>query len=245
MLLGPTFARWAQNHSGTDVSSTKMRRAFTLIELLVVIAIIAILAALLFPVFARAKAAAKKTACISNLRQIGQSFALYMGDYDDYFPRGIDPVDKYRPEIWDSHSEWADQLPFMPLLSDVLQPYIKNHEIFHCPADSGTMCVDNNWPLQLPASPSLFQVYGSSYFYRTEIAFRQASQTSLQELARTNVLFDAAGNWHPNASRLEPTDDWNTVWNKLRDYRYNVMYGDFHVKHVTYDQLQGNWFQDL
>ncbi|RYG24037.1 prepilin-type N-terminal cleavage/methylation domain-containing protein [bacterium] len=62
---------------------TTQRRAFTLIELLVVIAIIAILAAILFPVFAQAKLAAKKTQAISNLKNIGTAAQLYMGDYDD------------------------------------------------------------------------------------------------------------------------------------------------------------------
>lgn len=60
-----------------------MRRAFTLIELLVVIAIIAILAAILFPVFAQAKLAAKQTASLSSIKQIGTSAQIYMGDYDD------------------------------------------------------------------------------------------------------------------------------------------------------------------
>jgi len=60
-----------------------MRRAFTLIELLVVIAIIAILAAILFPVFIQAKASAKQTVCLSNTKQIGAAEFLYMGDYDD------------------------------------------------------------------------------------------------------------------------------------------------------------------
>lgn len=71
-----------------------MKRAFTLIELLVVIAIIAILAAILFPVFAQAKAAAKKAAAISNQKQIGTSILLYMGDSDDVYPRNDDCVDK-------------------------------------------------------------------------------------------------------------------------------------------------------
>jgi len=90
------------------------RRAFTLIELLVVIAIIAILAAILFPVFAQAKAAAKTTATLSNQKQIGLGFQLYSGDYDDQTvlhetPAGGPPM----------------------FLLQRLYPYIKNKDIFH------------------------------------------------------------------------------------------------------------------
>src|SRR5687767_1320699 len=62
------------------------RRAFTLIELLVVIAVIAVLAAILFPVFAQAREVARKTACASNVRQLGTAFAMYAQDYDDTLP---------------------------------------------------------------------------------------------------------------------------------------------------------------
>ena len=65
----------------------RTRFGFTLIELLVVIAIIAILAAILFPVFSRARDKAQQAACISNLKQVGQSMGLYIDDYDEQFPK--------------------------------------------------------------------------------------------------------------------------------------------------------------
>ena len=69
----------------------KNRRGFTLIELLVVIAIIAILAAILFPVFAQAREKARQTSCLSNLKQIGLAFKMYVQDYDERWPQ-CDPI---------------------------------------------------------------------------------------------------------------------------------------------------------
>ena len=80
------------------------RRAFTLIELLVVIAIIAILAAILFPVFAQAKNAAKKTADLSNIKQIGLGTVMYAGDADDVMPLGAYWTTEFSPGVSSSEA---------------------------------------------------------------------------------------------------------------------------------------------
>jgi len=218
-----------------------MRRAFTLIELLVVIAIIAILAAILFPVFARAKAAAKKTACLSNLNQIGKSIVIYMGDYDDVFPNALDASDRYAPDIWDFNPDFRNRIPYMPLMSEVLQPYLKNHDVFHCPSDDGSFVLDNHFPEPFLTAPSMFHAYQSSYFFRTEIAFRYFTQTSFQLPANINVLFDGAGHWHVPERALHPDDDFGAYASLIGKYRYNTLFGDFHAKSLSFDQLQNAW----
>ncbi len=106
------------------------KKAFTLIELLVVIAIIAILAAILFPVFAQAKAAAKKTACLSNERQVGTSLMLYTGDADDTLPAVYDPQGGYGLALGfmdpAAGNNWAS----------AIYPYVKNLPVFTCPAST-------------------------------------------------------------------------------------------------------------
>jgi len=109
-----------------------MRRGFTLIELLVVIAIIAILAAILFPVFAQAKSAAKKSACLSNQRQLGIALTQYISDHDDqlfFFGHDLDPsrVQPTVPFGATRENRWWNQI----------QPYVKNLDILKCPSDSG------------------------------------------------------------------------------------------------------------
>src|SRR5438132_1016619 len=89
------------------------RRGFTLIELLVVEAIIAILAAILFPVFAAAREMARKSACISNLKQIGHAYSLYLQDHDEQFPLAIQAPDRRLAVYWSPPNlvPWALQDP--------------------------------------------------------------------------------------------------------------------------------------
>lgn len=216
-------------------------RAFTMIELLSVIGIIAVLAAILFPVFARAKAQAKQTVCISNLGQIGDAISLYMNDYDGLFPSAIDPSDKYDPQIWASQPAFEARIPYMPLISQALQPYAKSKEIFHCPADTGMQVLDNNFPMTFYAAPSMYAMYGTSYFFRTEIAFKFFSEEQFKLPANVNVMFDGAGNWHGSGRALQPSDTFETVGNLLQGYRYNCLFGDMHAKSLTYGGMQAAW----
>jgi len=118
------------------------KAAFTLIELLVVIAIIAILAAILFPVFAQAKEAAKKTACLSNMKQIGLATQIYNQDYDFQFPQSkqtdaqpdIDDADG-SIENPDNGSVFAKILPYTGHGSSSSEDTLFQQKLFMCPDD--------------------------------------------------------------------------------------------------------------
>ena len=96
-----------------------MRKGFTLIELLVVIAIIAILAAILFPVFARAREKARQTSCLSNLKQLSLGAQMYSQDYDE--------------EVMPCHTDAT----YWNLL---IEPYVKNTQLFQCPSKKSAYC---------------------------------------------------------------------------------------------------------
>jgi prepilin-type N-terminal cleavage/methylation domain-containing protein len=102
------------------------QRGFTLIELLVVIAIIAILAAILFPVFAQARENARKTACLSNLKQLGTGIMMYTQDYDDYLPNNLDGTIAGKKDT----NLWYDLSG-----SGMVDPYLKNKQVWFCPSD--------------------------------------------------------------------------------------------------------------
>jgi prepilin-type N-terminal cleavage/methylation domain-containing protein/prepilin-type processing-associated H-X9-DG protein len=121
-----------------------MKKGFTLIELLVVIAIIAILSAILFPVFAQAREKARQTQCSSNLKQLGLAFMQYAQDYDEAMPGS---------DFWGL--KWAGHV----------YPYVKSADVFHCPDDSNGATTSNGvslYPLSYVENCAIGQFSGSN-----------------------------------------------------------------------------------
>jgi prepilin-type N-terminal cleavage/methylation domain-containing protein len=131
---------------------TRRKGAFTLIELLVVIAIIAILAAILFPVFARARERAKQSACISNMKQIGIAMVAYLSDWDDKYPawsapgsRALTSYEDYNATVFYPAVNINKPEGERAVISRQLEPYIKSLEVWSCPADFGMYSSNDGW----------------------------------------------------------------------------------------------------
>jgi len=150
------------------------RIGFTLIELLVVIAIIAILAAILFPVFARVREKARETVCKSNLKQIGLAIIMYAEDYDGMLPLAAEfPFPGVVPTTTVSS-------PGGTSLRDVLGPYTKNNQIFRCPSDH-----------------EFYEVEGLSYDYGSGIfEFTPSPLDGAIEASKFMLAYDYQPTWH-------------------------------------------------
>ncbi|NUP99544.1 MAG: DUF1559 domain-containing protein [Armatimonadetes bacterium] len=149
------------------------RRAFTLIELLVVIAIIAILAAILFPVFAKAREKARQTSCLSQTKQMGSALTMYVSDYEAY-PMMSSPSSMTPRRRW----------------PDYLYPYVKNTQIFLCPSGDATV-VKNRFA---DNSSAMYGGYGLNYQYLGNSRFPwTASDAEITAPAETIALADTAG----------------------------------------------------
>ena len=144
------------------------RKGFTLIELLVVIAIIAILAAIMFPVFAQAREQARKTSCMSNCKQIGLGMQMYAQDYDENLPGWPDPQKHPLFNTW----HWAIAVP-------LISSYIKSDAIWTCPsAPKGTAFQEG------PTGAKVNVSYGyNEYIYNTAHRLLPAYQQKWNSLA--------------------------------------------------------------
>jgi general secretion pathway protein G len=183
-----------------------MRRAFTLIEMLVVIAIIAVLAALLLPVLARARRQACRTQCISQMKQIAMAIQEYVGDWDSTYPYGRTAESAYLKMDPQTVPPWFD----------VLGPYVRNRDVLICPSDTG-----ETYPYAskgyMKRTPPFWKLYGgTSYDYPglnwggVVLAGISTSQVPRPALALLVVEYRP---WHsdydPNAydARLDPATE--------------------------------------
>jgi len=211
--------------SVSPATSAQRRRAFTLIELLVVIAIIAILAAILFPVFARARAAARRTVGISNMKQIGLGTMMYIQDYDERFPNynwgemcckednGGCPG-----KVSGDSPDWANFVnsPWY----DAILPYVKNTGVFQDPSDrkqwKPQYCINfppSNWK---PGTQSWKNSTWVSYAWNESASAQK--QAAYQSPASDLMWADYDGQLIDSWNRFAWTPDTylrRAIWNEL------------------------------
>jgi prepilin-type processing-associated H-X9-DG protein len=201
---------------------------------LVVIAIIAILAAILFPVFARAREKARQASCESNLKQIGLAFGMYSTDYDGYWPNCY-PVaysDQNAPSLDCGWSGW---------ISNALRPYTKNQQLFICPS-----AANGSWgdPFNNGAVVGYCFDYVALWGVKDSVISNSAAGIS-----NVTAMWDSANAW---ADGYGPIYTRDIAWYLAQDWSYtcwhnemnNFLFADGHVKAAkwssfTWDQIWG------
>ena len=207
------------------------RTGFTLIELLVVIAIIAILAAILFPVFAGAREKARAAACLSNTKQIGQALALYMQDSEGTIPNAFS-----YGRWWNLLDKGSNKPPFA---RDLLMPYLKTENVWFCPS------IDREEPLW-PSSPKTgtFADNQTSYFwnFQCQEKGRGPKGETLAERAESEVPYPSQQPmwwdipyWGSNPVHFHGVDavflDGHSMWAKIDDPSSTSSGADYYGQH--------------
>jgi len=193
-----------------------MRRiGFTLIELLVVIAIIAILAAILFPVFAKARGKARQASCASNLRQWGLALGMYVQDHDECIPPHHDCDGPVPQPSYD----WRwDTILYR------LRPYVRNLQIYKCPSDATAY--------HKPPTPRDDGLCWWSYCFNVALGQMGTHDAYFEDPANTIVFFDG------EEADMGVEDDGDRPYQDINNWRayrrhndgFNVMFYDGHVK---------------
>jgi prepilin-type N-terminal cleavage/methylation domain-containing protein/prepilin-type processing-associated H-X9-DG protein len=214
-------------------------RAFTLIELLVVIAIIAILAAILFPVFAQAKAAAKATSCLANTKQLALALTLYANDEDDHLPAATEHGADMGGGEETAAESWLD----------TVQPYIKARLLYRCPEDNSPLWKDPEEPRLTSYGLNAYVSFNHGpYFGPALSSFTSTSATILaSELDDTISEDHFMPMYWGIPAKLDDADAHEEQWEdatalpkslaiKRHNGRANYPFADCHAKSLTFNQ---------